>query len=356
MQWVRDTGGTNDGTGAYHEAFARFTLLDGVVGGPAELPPTYLPITPLLGPLFSSPFLGLAILPDGTARFPWNGFAGEGISTVTTTDSGGTTHHVTGPGGTCSFTDVAAPFPTSRTKAVIPSPDGTKLAVFSRLDDSENNSMTTSLTIYDLGASCTRVAGVSYSWRPFTGEQILSPLFVWSATSSAVLFNLVGPDLSNSENRLMRLDATPAATPSQVLATPGSATIPLGWSAGGRILFDRSSRSTATPPVGTLSLETMPDAGGHTKVFDVLPSTTPTTRPDSHVGYFVPGTSLVLYRGGTRTATSSDNRVVAWPQFRIFDDTTNADAPLGGVDSPLTWHQTPSGEMPNAEFIEKFIH
>src|SRR4051794_18889734 len=73
MQWVRDLGGSTDEFGNYHEAYSRFTLLNGVRSGPTALPPSYLPLTPLLGPAYAS--FEVPVFPDGTARFPWNGFA-----------------------------------------------------------------------------------------------------------------------------------------------------------------------------------------------------------------------------------------------------------------------------------------
>ena len=94
----------------------------------------------------------------------------------------------------------------------------------------------------------------------------------------------------------------------------------------------------------------------YNKVIDVHTSLVPPTRSEFHVGYFLPGTSQVVYSGGPRTATAGDGRTVAWPQLRIHDDTTDADVVVPGTDAPLAWHPTPSGDMPNGRFLERFIH
>jgi len=357
IQWVRDVGGTPNENGTYQEAYSHFTLLDGVATGPTPVATPFFPLTSTAGPAYAS--FGIPVFPDGTTKFPWNGFAGEGITTATTVDAGTTTYDVTGAGGTCRFTNVSGMYASSRTSAAIPSPDGTKLAVFTRFDDVEASAISTYLSIYALGASCTRLANVSYRWSGYaganTGDTIVSSLTVWSPDSSAILFPL-NPASTPTGTRLMRLDVAAGSTPTVVLDSPTSTVLPLGWSPTGRVLIVRTGRSTTTPPTGWTSLETLPIGGGHTKVFDVLTSAVPSARAEFHVGYFVPGTSQVLYSGGTRTATASDGRVVSWPQFRIYDDLTEADAVVPGTDAPLAWHDTPSGPLLNGEFLERFIH
>ena len=54
LQWVQDTGGTTDENGTYHEAYARFTLLDGVTDGPTPVETPYLPLTPTAGGAYAS--------------------------------------------------------------------------------------------------------------------------------------------------------------------------------------------------------------------------------------------------------------------------------------------------------------
>lgn len=356
MQWVRDVGGTVNENGNYVESYARFTLLDGTTTGPTPVETPFVPLVATAGAAYAT--YNFPVFPDGTAKFPWNGLAGEDVSTVTTVASGTTTYDVTGPGGTCRFTNVSAPFATSRTSAAIPSPDSSKLAVYSRLADPDASATTTYLTIYALDAGCTRVVGASYRWNSYagiSGEMIVSSLTVWAPDSSAILFPITTAT-APSGSQLMRLSASAGATPTLVLDAPTSTVLPLGWSPAGRVLIARAARNAATPPVSSSSLETFPIGGGHTKVFDVQTSALPSPNALYHVGYFLPGSSQVLYGGGNRTATASDGRVVAWPRFRIFDDLTGADAPVPGADAPLAWHQTNAGEMPNGEFLERFIH
>jgi hypothetical protein len=352
--WVRDVGGTTDGNGNYQESYSHFTLLDGVTGGPTPVTTPFFPLVATAGPGYAS--FGGPVFPDGTAKFPWNGFAGEGITTATSTSGGTTTYDVSGPGGTCRFTNVSTTYATIRTSAAVPSPDGTKLAVYSRLNDADASATVTYLSVYALDATCNRLANVTYRWSSYagsiSGDMIVSSLTVWSPDSSAILFPLTTAT-APSGSRLLRLGAAAGSTPTIVLDAPTSAVLPLGWSPSGRVLVVRTSRSTSTPPVGATSLETLPIGGGHTKVFDVQTSTVPPTRAEFHVGYFVPGTSQILYSGGTRTATAPGGRVVAWPQFRIHDDGTDADAAVPGADAPLTWHTTPSGDTPNGEYVER---
>lgn len=357
LQWVQDTGGTTDENGTYHEAYARFTLLDGVTNGPTPVETPYLPLTPTAGGAYAS--YGFPVFPDGTARFPWNGFAGEGVTTATTVTGGTTTYVVTGAGGSCTFANLSTTGPMPRTSAAIPSPDGGKLAVFTRFADPDANSIRTTITIYALDASCTRLNGVTTTWNSFAGSvsgaMIVSSLTVWSPDSASILYP-VNLATARDGTRLERLAASGGSTPTTVLEDPSSTILPLGWSSAGRALIFRISRSTGTPPVAATSLETLPIGGGHTKVIDVHTSLVPPTRSEFHVGYFLPGTSQVVYSGGPRTATAGDGRTVAWPQLRIHDDTTDTDVVVPGTDAPLAWHPTPSGDMPNGRFLERFIH
>ncbi len=64
LQWVHDTGGTTDENGTYHEAYARFTLLDGVTDGPTPVETPYLPLTPTAGGAYAS--YGFPVFPGGT--------------------------------------------------------------------------------------------------------------------------------------------------------------------------------------------------------------------------------------------------------------------------------------------------
>ena len=271
---------------------------------------------------------------------------------------GTTTYVVTGAGGSCTFSNVSAMYPMPRTTSAIPSPDGGKLAVFTRFADPDANSIRTTIAIHALDASRTfqqRDHHVELVRRQRQRAMIVSSLTVWSPDSASILYP-VNLATARDGTRLERLAASGGSMPTTVLEDPSSTIMPLGWSSAGRALIFRLSRSTGTPPVVATSLETLPIGGGHTKVIDVHTSLVPPTRSEFHVGYFLPGTSQIVYSGGPRTATAADGRTVAWPQLRIHDDTTDADVVVPGTDAPLAWHPTPAGDMPNGRFLERFIH
>ena len=359
FEWIRDTGGSTSEGGTYTPGYSRLRLLDGVVDGPNTVSPSDITFGGTFG--VGAAEYSLPVYPDGTAKFPWNGFAGEGITTTVTTIGGPTgtttTYEVTGPEGPCSFSNVSTTYATPKTSAAIPSPDGTKLAAFTLVNDFDANRQITDLAVYELGPTCSLIDSVSYTRQSyagqFTGEKVLSSLTVWAPDSSAIIYP-VGSGLPGAGSRLERLAADGSSAPTVLVDDPDSTVIPLGWSAAGRVLFLRQTRGAGTSTTVASSIETVAAGGGPSKVIDDQTSAAPMTDFTTHFGYFVPGTSQVLYTGGSRTTTLGGS-VWAWPQIRLHDDTTGGDGPVPETDAPLATHLAYSGEAPNVEFIERFV-
>lgn len=348
IEWVRDVGGAPDEFGEYEEDYGRFRLLDGVRTGPTSVEPNFYPLTPTNGSSYAQ--FDVPVFPDGTAKFGWNGFAGDGITTDVSSQDGATTYAVTGPGGTCSFTnEPSMGFPMPRTTAAIPSPDGSKLAVFTRLANFDSNTITTWLSLHQLDDACAQVTSASYSWNgnfgnPI-GERIASSLVVWSPTSAAVLFPL---DSATDGSKVLRLDATDGAVATTAYWPDGATVVPLGWS-GDRMLVVNSTAG------GGRDIRIVPIGGGTGTLVDRWTGEYPLTEEASHYGYFVPGTRKVVYADATRTAVNAQSETVAWPRFRLFDDATGGFANLTGTDSPLQWHETFDGDRPNVEYLDRFV-
>lgn len=356
FDWIRDTGGTTSEGGTYTPGYSQLRLLDGVVEGPTPVAPSATAFGPAAAR--SIAMYNIPIFPDGTARFPWNGFAGEGIttevSTATTPTGTTTTYDVTGAGGTCSFTNESTTHPTRKVSAAIPSPDGTKLAVYSQYQDFDAANVTW-MSIHDLDDTCALRSERSYNWSSYidvSGERILSSMTVWAPDSSEVLYP-VGWPTSGGSSRVDRLGVNGVPTPSVVLSDSDSTLFPLGWSPAGRVLVTRQTHGTGVTTTSS-SIETVPVDGGAPKVIDAKTSAAPMTEFATHFGYFVPGTSQVLYTGGPRTTTLGGS-VWAWPQIRLHDDATGGDGPVAETDAPLATHTTFGGEVPNVEFIERFV-
>lgn len=352
VEWVRDIGGAPNEYDPYVESYGRFRVLDGVRTGPTPVVGNYIPLTPTLGAEFAQ--FSLPVFPDGTAKFPWNGFAGEHVTTTTTTAEA-VTYEVTGPTGSCTFVNGGFDGPSFRTIAAIPSPDETKLAVYRQLIDSDANELITEILIAPLDGTCETISFTRHErtleGSESTGEQIVSPFAVWSPTSSSIVFT-VGRPAPLPDERLYRLDATPGAV-AQVVAYPADATIvPLGWSITDRLL---AVIQTGGPAAPQRTIVTLPSAGGATTLVDRWTGEFRLAEFSTHYGYFVPGTTKVVYADATRTAVNAQGQTVAWPRFRLFDDATGASGSLEGADSPLMWHTTPFGDAPNVEWLDRFV-
>ena len=349
--WVHDLGGSLNEFGSYVPGYQRFSVLGGVGSGPDAVPSGYSPPLAAVG---SASFTNIGVFPDGSARFPWNGFAREGISTVSSPVAGGRDHVVSGPGGSCTVSDRSNAASRSLVLSVQPSPDGTKLAIVSKSWSMEGP-IQTGISIISFAGPCATTASTSYSWSSyggeFSGDQILNPVVVWAPDSSAVVYSLAGTAFYDT-HRLMRLDAVQGASPSLVFDEPGSQVMALGWSVGGRILIARGKTSTS-PANFSSSLETLAVAGGPAKAFSVLSSSV--ARFDAGVGFFVPGTQTVVYVGGGQTVTNVTGQKFYRPELRLFDDIANGDGPLAGADLPLLWHQQDGVDVPNSVALDAFV-
>lgn len=342
VAWWKDAGGTIEDVPfvgpTYQPAFERFVTLDGATTGP----------TPVTG---FSPFpatfwgalgfnLGAETLPDGTAMFPWNGFAGEGISAATTPLS----IEVTFPGGTCSI-----PASTGlQIGGLTPSPDGSKAAFVGRDISGPGGFTVAWVDVLSLepGGDCPSIVRWDVDYSPSQpADHPTSGLVVWAPDSSAILYSI---SQDSPEQSIMRLDAAPAATPSTVLAATIGCWLPLGWSIDDRVLVACYNTPTSNEIASTL--ETMSITGDSRKVVDVQRSAAITASTASsnlyHFGYFVPGTTTIAYSDGSQSFDTPNGSV---PRFRLklHDDATGGEAPLTGTDPPLSTHEEPLLSDPN---------
>lgn len=338
VQWLRDVGGTLPPSGSYQPSYQRWSVLGGVVNGPTPATLEVLPATYWAQGAF------IPLVPDGTARFPWNGFAGIGVTDVTSPNGIWTDHTVTGPAGSCVFTSTAS----NTIQGIVPSPDGSKVAILDRTTDWIGGPGPTRVTITGLVAGCPSLSSMYYTAG---GDRVASPAFVWAPDSSGVLYPLVGPA---GGGRIARLNATTGAAP-QVVLDEGTAArvIPLGWSITNRMLFSRSVTTVGPPAIVTSTLETLPLAGGSRYLFDTF--TGSRSFQGGHFGYFVPGTTTVAYNDAGETRVNATGETVPWFRVRLYDDTTGGKGPLLPVDPPFGWHDEAFGQMPNAEMVEGFV-
>lgn len=351
VAWLRDIGGTLNGDGdAYLAEFRRWTLLNKVLSGP-DVPTTAAPPATIADMGWVN---NVSSRPDGTALQPWNGFAGEGIS-LDPTAFAADEWRLTFPGGSCSLGEVNA---FSYITMVSPSPDGSVAAVLWHEDGPVSH-----VTTYSLANStnCSPTNSLTYgSPNGPTGN-----VFVWSPDSTAVLYAVA----AGSDHRLVRLDVDTGVTTEVVAATP-KRLLPLGWSSAGRLLY----RTSEELPDGRrrTTLLTRAITGGPTRTVDTSTGPVGWIDPQAatslwHVGYYVPGTTTIVYVDGSATTTSSDG--LTFPRFdiRLIADASNATArSIHGTPLPVSWHPLPAWDAPtpmgpttpgpNVEFIERFVH
>lgn len=362
VQWIRDLGGTiNEDGDAYLGDYRRFSLLGGVTSGPsAAITDSVMPVTVAnLGFLNSS-----ASRPDGTAMQPWNGFAGEGINLVAPPIGEGE-WVLQFPGGSCSlgFVDQF-----SNIAMVSPSPDGTKAVVRRNQDGPVHRVQIVSLVD---GGTCPEITSVQYvADFPDSGAAAAGNVFVWAPDSSAVVYSL---RRASDGMGIAQLAASSGATPVDVVAPTTGKVLPTGWSVADRILYSRTGIESGS---FVSHIITRAVAGGPERVIDT--ATLPTEFPgfDSpltiggfqqfvHYGYFVPGTTSIVYQHGSSSVTDGDG--YTFPRFFVAlkaDAGTGTSKPILGTKPPLTWHQealmdTYPAELidvPNLEYVERFIH
>jgi hypothetical protein len=343
VAWWKDAGGTIEDVPfvgpTYRPAFERWVTLDGTTTGPTPVSAlTPFPAT-FWGALGFD--LGAATLPNGTAMFPWNGFAGEGISASTTPLS----IEVAFPGGSCSIPATMG----LQIGGLTPSPDGTKAAFVGR-DISGFGGFTVAwvdVLSLEPDGDCPSIVRWDVDYSPSDpADHPTSGLVVWSPDSSAIVYSISQDAQAQS---IVRLDATTAATPSTILAASAGCWLPLGWSIDDRVLVS-CHNTTGSPPRVSSTLETMSAAGGPRRLVDGAGSAAITTSTASsylyHYGYFVPGTSTIAYSDGSQAFTTSSGAV---PRFRLRlrNDATGAEAPLTGSEPPLSTHEEPLLSAPN---------
>ena len=332
VTWLRDTGGTVGAT--YQPAYERYTTLGGVVTGPG-----------------SAGVWGSTFLPNGTASFPWNGFAGDGITTTTSPSGPFTNYTVSFPGGRCTYTSS----PGSAVMGIAPSPDGTKVAIEFNDFDAAPMTAPTTVSVSRLGAGCQAISHASYDGviggpRGGSGDRLLGPLFIWSPDSDAILYSLGGP--ASDTGRVVRLDASAGATPVTVIDDgPSVAITPTGWGIDGRVLITRSTAVPGSPDARYSTIEIVD--GAVRRVIDSAVVTGQEASP--HIGFFVPGTATVVYHDMSVLVTNSQGTTYPWARVRLYDDVTWGKISILGVDPPLTWHTEGAQQVPNGERIDRFV-
>ncbi len=364
VRWLRDTGGTIDGDdGAYSPAPDAYTLLDGTVVGPDPVDPLTVALPPTWFDL-GDWSTGSRTAPDGTARLPWNGFAGEGI-TLVITGPYQDNWTLEFPGGSCSLGTVGQYY---LIQMVSPSPDGTKVAV--RSYDNDGRTTIAVMSLAD-GAACPTITYAGYQAQ---SSRWAGTVLVWAPDSSALAYRIAR---GGEGTGIAALEASPGAVPVDVIAptnTAGGLT-PLGWSVDDRLLYTRLTLEDGSP---VSRLVTRAVTGGPERVIDT--ATLPTAVPGYlspltiaglhqflHYGYFVPGTTTIVYQHGSSSVTDGDG--YTFPRFyvaRKADADNAASAPIGGSVPPLTWHQEALADkffppfnlidVPDAEFIDRFVH
>ncbi len=350
VQWVRDAGGTVNPDGSYTPSWQRYVTSNGVTSGPTPTPT----LDPILLPFGSN-------LPDGTARYPWNGFAGEGFTTTQTPPGPGVTYTLHYPAGSCviGFADAD-----SRLNSVLPSPDGQRVAVVSSFSFAGVTNST--LSIRSVGATtCPTIVSASYVFTSGLNPPgfIVGSRVVWKPDSSAVVTTLETPVLNQPPgSAVIRLDASTGATPTPVLAASEGCLAASGWSVDNRLLL-----ICAGPAAFQLRLITIPlGTPGTTNTLWSFTGTADTVGPGFPLAYYVPGTSTIVFNNPF-PVVNSDGFLQAWWQVHTaFDLPFAPSTPITGSAPTLAWHPVPVNgstvppytftDMPNIETVERLAH
>jgi hypothetical protein len=370
VSWLRDVGGTYAGApNLYQPSYDRYVTTSAGTTGPTTAVHAVAPILFSLLDACTGCAPSARQRPDGTAEFPWNGYAGEGISwSGTFNNLDMEIHRLTFPTGTCELGTLGD---TSDFTEIMPSPDGTKAAVL--LNDISAIPFNTTVRIVGLvdGATCPTISTTPTYGVPDAGGAYIDAIgqFVWSPDSTAIVYpvghhpaNESAPD---SGYELDRLDAVSGATPQQILQPVSKQLIPTGWSIAGRLLM---SEVSFTPTAAVSTILTMKTDGTDHRTIETStsnPAIATQFEAAWTFGYYVPGTSTIVYQAKFATVTNSDGYTL--PRFRpqLIADTAGAAAgPLDGTP-PLVWHQVPIGSpdnptgvtnAPNPDVLEQFTH
>ncbi len=362
VQWARDTGGTtNPTTGEYTGAWGRYLTSGGSTTGPTA---SGNPLVDTPSPLYAGLF-GRS-LPDGTARFPWNGYAGEGISVTGSVGGPYIDYTAHFPGGNCLIHQGGS----GNLLGAMPSPDGRFIAVTSSNNDMFYASASAIKVLSLTPTGCPLVTAVSYFTRyvepgGWTGESISNPTVAWSPNSEALAYALnVLPQL-NGAAAIVRLDAAAGSVASPVLSPETGCTSPLGWSIENRILL--SCLTLTGPSSGQSRIISIPLGAGTTNVIDTFTAGPGTVSAGfAHYGYYAPGTTTIVFNKAV-PVVNGDGFVQPWYQVHtVYDLPFATSSPLLGFAPPFGWHQekVPSTvfppppptftDVPNAEVIERW--
>ncbi len=342
---LRDVGGTNDpDLGTYTPSFVRETILDGVTSDP-------MPVGP--GSYYPS-WLDSYQTPDGTAKYPWNGFAGEGITFSSIPSGDDQTYVLTSPAGTCGIGRATNEI---SIRWITPSPDGTKVVSVV----SDGYSQTIEIRSLVDGGVCPLIVSELLVNIEGDGDHVQGP-FVWRPESNQIAY--ARSTLAGGEGSwfIDRLAASASATPETVFDSGADIPYLLGWSIGNRLLmWGGRSNGDGT---GTAELFTMPSGGGEQRVLDSV--TFPGHYGEAlNLGYFVPGTTNVVLCSSIGTVTYGSEGytyplLAPWIKTDSYQMPGSQLAPAGpggthlipvGSDYPPTL--TPA---PNSMLIEGFIH
>ncbi len=363
VQWLQDAGGTNDPvTGAYTGDWQQYVTSNGTTTGPTAAPSSSLLRTP--PPFLITSLAGVGStfgLPDGTARFPWNGRAGEGISVTTVPFGSGRDWVATFPGGTCF---IQRGGPGTWVLSATPSPDGSRIAV-TVLNNDFGGDVLSWVEVRDLTpGDCPVVTRVQYLRRaaPVSSGAIAGAAVTWSPSSQSILYDL---KVAEGGSAIVRLDAVTGSTPSFVLAATEGCAAPLGWSYEDRILVNCYVRS-ATGVIQQSRIVSYPLGAGVTNVIDTFtagPGTVATVLL-WHYGYYAPGTNTVVFNKAV-PVVDEEGAVQPWLQVHtVYDIPFAPSTPLRGSPPPLVWHQENTADVfepvslthvPNMELVERWL-
>lgn len=362
VQWTRDAGGTTDPvTGAYTGEWQQYVTSNGTTTGPTaggnplfRTPPPFV-LTSLAG--VAGPQFGL---PDGTARFPWNGRAGEGITVTSVQNGPGLDWVATYPGGTCVVQGAA---PGTQLRSATPSPDGSMIAVTATNNDffGALASWIEVRALTPTGCPVVTRADELRVLEPSITGSVVGAAVTWSPTSQSLLYDL---RVAEGGSAIVKLDAVSGSAPSFVLAATEGCAAPLGWSYENRILVNCYLRS-ATGVIQQSRIVSYPLGAGVANVIDTFtagPGTSATVLL-GHYGYYAPGTNTIVFNKAV-PVVNEEGAVQPWLQVHtVYDIPFAPSSPLLGSPPPLVWHQENTADVfepvtlthvPNMEVVERW--
>lgn len=165
VEWERDAGGVVDAFGNYGAAWeTRITSASGTVGPTANGVRTVPPTAVAVGVGY--------LMPDGSDKYRWNGYAGESISAT-----GPGTVSVSFPVGSCTVPVDAF----DQVRGIAPSPDGTKAAVLVYNSELDIHTTVSIVRLQPTSSSpCPQITAAPYahvgSLAAATGSSVTNPV------------------------------------------------------------------------------------------------------------------------------------------------------------------------------------